>query len=427
MSLIVKSSSPGTTILSSEKRRHLETMLESLNKDWKKILIIAPDFTRFHSQAGELTQILYDELKDRCEVDIIPALGTHTPVPEEQRIEMYGDIPADRFIVHNWRTDTVKIGTVPSSYIQEVSEGKLDFTVDSEVNKIIIEGGYDQIFSIGQVVPHEVVGMANGNKNIFVGVAGKDTIDKCHFLGAVYGMERMMGRADTPVRKVLNYMEDNFLSDLPIVYIQTVLNKDETGHMALRGMYIGTGHEPFEAAASLSGQLNLDLMDTPIKKTVVYLDPGEFKSTWLGCKAIYRTRMAIADGGELIIMAPGLREFGEDPDIDPLIRRYGYIGTPKILEAVKQDKDLQGSLSAAAHMIHGSHEGRFSVTYCPGHLSREEIEGVNFKYGDVKEMMTKYDPEKLKDGYNTVNGEKFFFVSNPAIGLWALTSNFAEG
>ncbi len=424
MSLIVQTGSPETLISSAEKRRYLETMLESLDKDLKKILIVAPDFTRFHSQAGELTQILYDLLKDTCEINVIPALGTHTPVPEGQRIQMYGDIPSDRFIIHNWRTDTVKIGTVPSSFIREVSEGKLDFTVNAEVNKIVLEGGYDQIFSIGQVVPHEVVGMANGNKNIFVGVAGKDTIDKCHFLGAVYGMERMMGRADTPVRKVLNYMEDNFLPAVPIVYIQTVLNKDESGHMALRGLYIGTGHEPFEAAVSLSQQTNLDLMNKPIQKAVVYLDPGEFKSTWLGCKAIYRTRMAIADKGELIILAPGLKEFGEDPAIDPLLRKYGYIGTPKILEAVKQDKDLQGSLSAAAHLIHGSHEGRFSVTYCPGHLSRQEIESVNFKYADVKEMMAKYDPEKLKDGYNTVDGEEIFFVSNPAIGLWALKSKF---
>jgi len=271
-------------------------------------------------------------------------------------------------------------------------------------------------------VPHEVVGMANGNKNIFVGVAGKDTIDKCHFLGAVYGMERMMGRADTPVRRVLNYMEDNFLADLPITYIQTVLDKDESGHMALRGLYIGKGHEPFEAASALSKSINLDLMERPIKKAIVYLEPGEFKSTWLGCKAVYRTRMAIADDGELIILAPGLKEFGEDPAIDPLIRKYGYIGTPKILEAVKRDEDLRGSLSAAAHLIHGSHEDRFSVTYCPGYLSREEIEGVNFKYADVDEMTAKYNPERLRDGYNTVDGEEIFFVSNPAIGLWALKS-----
>jgi nickel-dependent lactate racemase len=424
MSLILQAGSPEAAISSSGKRQHLETMLESLDKDLKKILIVSPDFTRFHSQTGELTQILYDLLKNRCEIDVIPALGTHTPLTEEQRKKMYGEIPADCFNVHNWRTDTVKIGTVPASFIQEVSEGKLDFTVDSEVNRLLLEGGYDQVFSIGQVVPHEVVGMANGNKNIFVGVAGKDTIDKCHFLGAVYGMERMMGRADTPVRKVLNYMEENFLAEAPLIYIQTVLDKDKSRHMALRGLYIGTGHEPFEAAASLSQRVNLDLMAKPIKKAVVYLDPAEFKSTWLGCKAIYRTRMAIADDGELIILAPGLKEFGEDPAIDPLIRRYGYVGTSKILEAVKQDKDLQGSLSAAAHMIHGSHEGRFSVTYCPGYLTKEEIEGVNFEYGDVNEMMAKYDPEKLQDGYNTVDGEDVFFVSNPAIGLWALESKF---
>ncbi len=424
MSLIAQIGSPKTTISAPEKRQHLKTMLDLLDKDLRKILIIPPDFTRFHSQAGELAQILYELLKDSCQIDIMPALGTHTPVTEEQRAKMYGRIPGDRFLVHNWRSDTANIGTVPSSFIQEVSEGKLDFTVNAEVNRIILEGGYDQIFSIGQVVPHEVVGMANGNKNIFVGVAGKDTIDKCHFLGAVYGMERMMGRAETPVRKVLNYMEDTFLNDAPIIYIQTVLDKDASGHMTLRGLYIGTGHEPFETAASLSQKTNLDLMDKPIQKAVVYLDPAEFKSTWLGCKAIYRTRMAVADDGELIILAPGIREFGEDPAIDLLIRKYGYVGTQKILEAVRENDDLQESLSAAAHLIHGSHEGRFKVTYCPGHLTREEIEGVNFDYADVDRMMDRYDPRKLQDGYNTVDGEEIFFVSNPAIGLWTLESKF---
>lgn len=236
-------------------------------------------------------------------------------------------------------------------------------------------------------------------------------------------MERMMGRADTPVRRVLNYASENFASHLPIVYVQTVVSSTDSGQ-ATRGMFIGDDIECFNLAAELSLRVNFQMLDKPLKKTVVYLEPEEFKSTWLGNKSIYRTRMAMADGGELIVLAPGLREFGEDPQIDVLIRKYGYVGTERVLELVDTQEDLKGNLSAAAHLIHGSSEGRFGVTYCPGNLSREEIEGVNFKYADIDEMMKVYDPKRLKDGFNTVNGEEIFYISNPAMGLWAYKDRF---
>ena len=167
------------------------------------------------------------------------------------------------------------------------------------------------------------------------------------------------------------------------------------------------------------------MLKQPLRKVVVYLDPAEFKSTWLGNKSIYRTRMAIADNGELIVLAPGLREFGEDPGIDKLIRKYGYIGTPKVLDLVKSEADLQENLSAAAHLIHGSSEERFSITYCPGELTREEIESVNFKYGDLAASLKKYDPQRLTEGFNTLaRGEEIYYISNPAIGLWAWEQKF---
>jgi nickel-dependent lactate racemase len=166
-------------------------------------------------------------------------------------------------------------------------------------------------------------------------------------------------------------------------------------------------------------------MEKPIRKVVVYLDEREFKSTWLGNKAVYRTRMAIADGGELIILAPGVRRFGEDEVIDKLIRKYGYVGRIKVLEQYKANEDLKENLSAAAHLIHGSSDGRFGITYAPGKISREEIEGVNFKYMPLDKALEKYNPEKLKDGFNTLDdGEEIFFISNPAIGLWASKSLF---
>ena len=285
----------------------------------------------------------------------------------------------------------------------------MNYSWPAQLNKLVFNGGHDLILSVGQVVPHEVIGMANYNKNLFIGTGGPEGINKSHFIGAVYGMERIMGKADNPVRSLLNYASANFAGHLPVVYVHTVIGRDEKGKLVVRGLFIGDDEEVFTLAADLSLKVNFNVLEKPLKKVVVYLDPAEFKSTWLGNKSIYRTRMAMADDGELIVLAPGLKEFGEDKEIDRLIRKYGYCGTPATLNSLKENEELNNNLSAAAHLIHGSSEGRFNITYCPGYLTREEIESVNFKYHDLNEMMKKYNPEKLKDGFNVMDdGEEIF-------------------
>ncbi len=428
MGAIVKKAGPDLALTATDKRELLQAALGKLGTSFNKVLIIPPDYTRFNSNAGELTAILYDLLSPAAEIDIIPALGTHFAMTEDEIRHMFGPaIPLDRFVVHDWRNDVQHLGDVPGELISELSEGKLDYSVSVLTNKILF-GGYDLILSVGQIVPHEVVGMANYTKNIMVGVGGPDMINKSHFLGAVYNMERMMGRIDTPVRRLFNHGADTFLSDLPIHYILTVMAKDQaTGDMAMRGLYVGNDMATFAEGARLSQQVNLDLLDTPLSKVVVYLDPHEFKSTWLGNKSVYRTRMVIADDGELIVLAPGLREFGEDPEIDRLIRKYGYRGTPATLDAVAKHDDIRNNLSAAAHLIHGSSEGRFRITYCPGpDMSKDEIANVGFTPGDLDTMLERYNPATLRDGPNRLpDGEEVFYISNPALGLWALKEQFA--
>jgi nickel-dependent lactate racemase len=408
--------------LSTEDLREgLYAALDKLGEK-KKVLVIPPDITRFYSRAGELTEMAWEYYRNRL-TDILPALGTHTPMTEHQIRRMFGGTPKSLFREHDWRNGIVTLGEVPSDYVRKVSEGKVDYTWPVQVSKLLAEGDFDLILSIGQVVPHEVVGMANYNKNIFIGTGGAEGINKSHFLGAVYEMERIMGRADTPVRKILNYGDEHFASHLPIVYVQTVVQTTDAGQVT-RGMFIGDDIECFNLAAELSLKVNFQMLEEPLNKVIVYLDPREYKSTWLGNKSIYRTRMAMADGGELIVLAPGLSEFGEDPEIDRLIRKYGYIGTEKVLAFVKQTDELKQNLSAAAHLIHGSSEGRFNVTYCPGSLSKEEIESVNFKYADLSEMLRKYNPEKIKDGFNTIEGEEIYYISNPGLGLWSSKDRF---
>lgn len=407
-----------------------EGMFAALNNigEKQKVLAIPPDYTRLPSRCGELTEYCWEYLGSKL-TDILPALGTHTPMTKEQVSHMFGQTPKDLFRVHDWRNDVITLGTVPAGFVKEASERACDFTWPAQVNKLLVEGDFDLILSIGQVVPHEVVGMANYNKNVLVGTGGTEGIHKSHYIGAVYGMEKMMGRADTPVRKIFNYASEHFLNHLPIVYVLTVVGLNKKGDLQTYGLFIGDDFSVFDKAAKLSLQVNFEMLEQPLKKVVVWLDPGEFKSTWLGNKSIYRTRMALADGGELIVIAPALVEFGEDEQIDKLIRKYGYFGTPHTLEMVRKNEDLRNNLAAAAHLIHGSSEGRFSITYCPGkgadNLSQQEIESVGFRYADFDEITARYHPDTLKEGYNTMpDGEEVFYISSPALGLWAFEDRF---
>jgi len=406
-------------------RKGLSEALQKIGSR-EKVLAIPPDMTRYHSMGGRITRMIWEHYGPRL-ADVLPALGTHSPMSAQEIRKMFGTVPPSLFRVHDWRNDLVSLGEVPGHFIESVSEGRVSYGWPAQVNRLVAEGGHDLILSVGQVVPHEVIGMANFNKNIFVGTGGQEGINKSHFLGAAFGMERIMGRKSTPVREVLNYATEHFAAGLPVVYVLTVVGRDPDGELVLRGLYIGDDEECFQKAADLSLQVNFQMLEKPLQKVVVYLDPEEFKSTWLGNKSIYRTRMAIADGGELLVLAPGLKEFGEDREIDRLIRKYGYRTTSEILEAVKKNPELQENLSAAAHLIHGSTDGRFSVCYCPGHLSREEIEAVNYRYGDLGPMLKRYDPGTLKDGFNRMpDGEQIYYISNPALGLWSWKERFQE-
>jgi nickel-dependent lactate racemase len=410
--------SPTTDLSRDDLRAALAAAFAKLGER-RKVLALPPDYTRVNSIAGLLAGLAYEHFGERLS-DVMPALGTHAAMTDWQLERMLPSIPRGLIREHDWRNDVITIGEVPADFVCRTTEGIWTRAWPAQLNRLIWDGGHDLVLSIGQVVPHEVMGMANYNKNIFVGAGGVKGINESHFIGAAYGMERMMGRADTPLRRILNYAQDHFCGKLPLVFMLTVVAPRDDGSLAMRGLFIGNDVECFHAAAELSMKVNFTVLDEAPKKMVVYLDAEEFHSTWLGNKAVYRTRMAIADGGELIVLAPGVESFGEDRQIDALIRKYGYFGTPRIMQLVRETADLPQNLSAAAHLIHGSSEGRFRITYCPGHLSRAEIESVGYGYGDLDAMLKRYGPPTRRDGWATMpDGERIFFIGNPALGLWA--------
>lgn len=421
--LYINFEKPLGSISEEELFKLLDSGIKKLGER-KNVMIIPPDITRLHSYAGEITQVLYNILEDTVK-DVMPALGTHRPMTRAEIMAMFGDVPVELFRVHDWRNDVSTIGEIQGDFIHEVSEGKLNYSWPGQVNKMLLDGKHDLILSVGQVVPHEVAGMAGYNKNILVGTGGHEAIHKSHFLGAVVGAENLMGKKDNPVRRVLNLASEKFLTKLPVVYILTVIAKDERNIPRLKGLYMGDDIECFNKAAALSVKININLIEKPVKKVVVYLDPLEYHSTWLGNKSIYRSRMMIDDGGELVVIAPGVNRFGEDDAIDALIRKYGYLHTDEILALTGKNEDLKVNLSAAAHLIHGTSDGRFRITYSTNKMSEDEIRGVRYQYRELLDTLNQYDIEKMQEGFNIMpDGEEIYYISNPALGLWAHKSRF---
>ncbi len=392
----------------------------------RRVLLIPPDYTRLHSGAGRIAHLCYHHFTEHgAQVDVLPAVGTHRAMPPAQWQDMFGDIPYARCLRHDWRHDLAMLGTVPAEFVAGQTEGLWDRPVAAQINRRVIDGGYDLILSIGQVVPHEVVGMANHAKNLFVGVGGSEMINETHMISAVYGIERILGRGRTPVRAIFDWAFERYLTQCPIAFILTVTTCDRAAspgeQLLTHGVFCGRGRRCFEAAVRLSREKNVIHVDRPIRTCVAWLDPSEFHTTWLGNKAVYRTRMAIADGGELIVLAPGVRGFGEDPAIDRLIRTYGYRGREEILaQFAKPDHaDLRANMSAAAHLIHGSSEGRFRITYAVRELPEEEVAAVGYDAARYDDLARRYGPSSLLDGWNTLpDGEEIYFISNPALGLW---------
>jgi nickel-dependent lactate racemase len=396
-------------------------------KDLRRVLLLPPDLTRAHSGAGKITETLYKALAGTADVHVIPTLGQHVPHAAEDNRWMFGSIPNERIHAHDWISGVRRVGAIPGERVKSSTAGVADWEIPIDLNASLMSEKWDLIVNVGHVVPHEVLGFANHNKNYFIGLGGKETICASHMAAATYGIENNLGKLITPLRSCFNWAEDQFLGHLPDVYFQVVMKRNLENRLVTCGVYAGDDLETYLMAARRSAKENITVVREPIQKIVAVMQGDEFHSTWVANKAVYRTRMALADRGELLILAPGLQRFGEQQSVDALIRKYGYRGTPNTLSAYKENSDLRALAHAAAHLIHGSSEGRFQISYAPGKLSRKEIEGVGYGFVELNGALQRYPPEKMKEGWNTMSdGEKVFFISTPSAGLWTTKSRIGD-
>lgn len=393
----------------------------------RRVLLLPPDLTRAHSGVGPITETIYKALAPTCDVHVIPTLGQHQPHTEAENRWMFGSIPHARIHPHDWIGGVTRVGTIPASLVEETTGGLANWDIPVDINSMTMDEPWDLIVNIGHVVPHEVLGFANHNKNYFIGLGGKDTICTSHLAAAIYGIENNLGRLITPLRACFNWAEEKYLGHLPDVYLQVVMRRDAGNRLVTSGIYVGDDLETYLAAARASRSQNITMFDEPIAKVVAVMQADEFRSTWVANKAVYRTRLAIADGGELLIIAPGLERFGEQDGVERLIRKYGYTGRDRILDLYRKHDDLQQLAHGAAHLVHGSSDGRFTIRYAPGHLTEADINQVGFEYADLAETLARYPPGQMKEGWNTMpDGERVFFISTPSAGLWATKARMGD-
>lgn len=400
-------------------------LAERLNEEIPhNLLLVPPDFTRGHSFGGVITQYIYERMRDKCNVRILPAVGTHMQMTAEEKHGFFGPVPEDVFLEHDWRRDNVDIGRIPGEAVSQATGGRYDRDIDIQIDRRLVSGEYDKVISIGQVVPHEVAGMSNYSKNILVGLGGRNLINKSHMIGALCGIETILGNVDSPVRAIFDYGEECLMSQIPLTYILTV-TAQQHGETQLQGLYMGRSRKMFKMAACRAAKSNITRLPEKVRKMVVYLDRDEFKSTWVGNKAIYRTRMAIADGGWLLVIAPGLKMFGENETVDAAIRQYGYCGTKAIMELYGQGV-FENLEMVSAHLIHSSSDGRFNITYAtnPECMPEADVRKAGYGWMPLDHALKLFHPEDKSEGYYTSeSGEEFYFIKSPAIGLWKAEGN----
>jgi carbohydrate kinase (thermoresistant glucokinase family) len=396
-----------------------------------RVLLVPPDQTRAFARAGELTWRLERRLQHRgCEVAILPALGTHREMDDDDaRLLFGGQRDAQGLLVHDWRDGVAELGRFRSDEVVALSDRLLDTEVVMEVASALL-GDWDLVVSLGQVVPHEVAGMAGYTKNLVVGLGGPSFIGASHLLGALVGIETIMGEPANPVRDLVDTAFDRMVAPrLNVHFVLTVVEDGPQGE-TLRAVLSGrggtgrSGAAAFREAAALSRRCNITVVDEPWGRASCWLDAQEYRSTWLGNKAVYRARRALATGAELIVLAPGVERFGEDQEIDRLIRRHGYAGREAVLAAAAVDAELRASPGTMAHLIHGSSEGRFSITYCTdpdgGGLSPEELASVGYGWRPLADELAHLGVDATTPTGAAVDahGERFAHVAQPALGLW---------
>ncbi|HKS08553.1 MAG TPA: lactate racemase domain-containing protein [Pyrinomonadaceae bacterium] len=377
------------TILAGKVREALDVI-----KPGERVLAIIPDKTR-----DDNTDLLFPiatEFLAQCGVaafDALVAQGTHPPMSREQKLAKIGATSfAGRLFDHRWDVpeELTTLGELSAETVRELTGGLIEHAVSVSINKLLAPGVYDVVVLFGATVPHEVAGFAGGAKYFFPGVAGPELTHTTHWLGALAGIENIIGEVETPTRKLIEAAAD--LIPARVISLNSVVSRDANGELVTYALFTGDFREAFRRAAEVSRQVHIRYTDRKYQTVVALLDP-HYDEMWVGGKASYKLGAIIEDGGELIIYAPHLTKISETHGA--LIERYGYAPLEVVRDMLGASAELRENLCIAAHLVHVSYAGRsdehgrvvprYRITMATG-LDEETCRRVNLGYLDYRTL-----------------------------------------
>lgn len=373
----------------------------------ERVLAIIPDKTR-DDNTHVLFPIATEFLTKRgvASFDALVAQGTHPPMSETQKCTKIGaDTFAGQLFDHRWDdpTELITLGELSAETVKELTNGLIENAVPVSINKLLAPGIYDTVLVFGATVPHEVAGFAGGAKYFFPGVAGPELTHTTHWLGALAGIENIIGQVDTPTRRLIEAATD--LIEARIISLNTVVSRTSDDELVTYALFTGDIREAFRRAAEVSRQVHIRYTGRKYKKVVALLDP-HYDELWVGGKASYKLGAIIEEGGELIIYAPHLTRLSETHGA--LIEKYGYAPLESVRDMLGISQELRENLCIAAHLAHVAYAGRldergkvvprYKITMATG-LDEETCRRVNLGYLDHRtfEMAPDDDTLMVKD------------------------------
>ena len=369
----------------------------------ERVLAIIPDKTR-DDNTHVLFPIATEFLTKRgvASFDALVAQGTHPPMSESQKRAKIGtDSFAGQLFDHRWDDpdELITLGELSAETVEELTNGLIENAVPVSINKLLASGNYDTVLVFGATVPHEVAGFAGGAKYFFPGVAGPELTHTTHWLGALAGIENIIGQVDTPTRRLIEAATD--LIDARIISLNTVISRTSDDELVTYALFTGDIREAFRRAAEVSRQVHIRYTGRKYKKVVALLDP-HYDELWVGGKASYKLGAIIEEGGELIIYAPHLTRLSETHG--ELIEKYGYAPLESVRDMLGVSQELRENLCIAAHLAHVAYAGRldergnvvprYRITMATG-LDEETCRRVNLGYMDHRTFEMTADDDTL--------------------------------
>lgn len=382
--------SPDSLVTLDQVRQLVAQACPAANYRGKKVLLIIPDSTRT-APIGMMFQALFEELGGTTAAfDILVALGTHPPMSDDaicQRLEITPEAWRSRyskvrFFNHEWDNPQAlrSLGMIPAEEIRQLSGGLFSMDVPVSINARVFD--YDELIIVGPVFPHEVVGMSGGNKYLFPGVSGPDILNFFHWLGAVVTNMEIIGNANTPVRAVV----DRAGAMVPVPRKCFALVAKGSGAV---GVFAGTPEGAWARASVLSAQHHIVWKDRTFH-TILSCASPMYDELWVGAKAMYKLEPVLAEGGELIIYAPHLKEVSVVHG--RFIRQVGYHCRDYFLKQWDRFQHLPwGTLAHCTHVFgggtyeNGVETPRARVTLATG-IPESVCREINLGYRDWRTL-----------------------------------------